>query len=461
MKAWRIEYRLRKNAFPDKNFLPFWEELANDPFKSENEKLKLLWDSKVPGSGAPEHLIVGAVQAVENMGRDVRNAEKLLKTGFKAYYSGNLRLLSVVTAKILHFLNVAPKIGGHRYYFFRKPLEWAEISESFPEKKRYGVNVTEVADKIRGGWFGQIAGASMGTALEGYMHRALVNRFGKKLGRFVSVPDTYNDDITYEIAFLEALKERGEMSSEKIAMKWVELIPSGWSAEQIAVENLRKGIFPPLSGIQGNPFQEWIGAAMRTMVAGLVSPGDPQTAAFLAYLDSRISHSGNGLYGGIFVAALVSLAFVFRKSEELLIKAIKYIPKGSELENVVWEIMSYCNSVENPDRVRRFVEKRFKTYNWIHLYPNIASVITAIYFSGGSFDRAMQIVASFGYDVDCNGGIVGTVLGVINGNSGISDYWKVPFDGRIRTYLPQFEELKIEELCKVCVKFANGGYYAN
>ncbi len=458
MKAWRIEYRLRKSAFPDKNFTSFWEELAKNPFENEDEKLKLLWESRVPGSGAPEHLIVGAIQAVENMGRNVRKAEKLLKNGFKAYYSGDFRLLSVITSEIFHFLNDAPKISGHQYHFFNRPLEWEKISEKFPEEK-YEIRKSEIPDKICGGWYGQIAGASMGTMLEGYMHRALVNRFGKKLGRFVNKPDTYNDDITYEIAFLEALKEKGDISSEKIAMKWVRLIPSGWSAEQIALENLRNGIFPPRSGTERNYFQEWIGAAMRAMASGLVSPGNPRRAAYLAYLDGRISHSGNGLYGGIFVAALVSLSFVFKNPEKLLIKAIKYIPKGSELESVVWEVMSYCNGTENPDKVRRFVEKRFKTYNWIHLYPNIASVITAIYFSEGSFDRAMEIVASFGYDVDCNGGMAGTVLGVMNGEKEISDYWKEPFEGKIKTYLPEFEEIRIKDLCKTCEKFANGGIY--
>ncbi len=459
MKAWHIEYRLRRNAFPDRNFVPFWEDLAKDPFRAENEKLKLLWESKVPGSGAPEHLIVGAVQAVENTGRDVRPAEKLLKDGFKAYYSGDFRLLSVITAKIFHFLNNAPEIKGHQYHFFNRPLDWEKISERFPNEK-YDTDKSKIPDKICGGWAGQIAGASMGTALEGYMHKALARRFGKSLGKFVRKPDTYNDDITYEIAFLEALKEKGDITSEKIALKWIELIPSGWSAEQVALENLRNGIFPPKSGTERNYFQEWIGAAMRTMVSGFVSPGDPKKASYLAYLDSRISHSGNGLYGGIFVAALVSLAFVFKEPEKLLIKAIKYIPKGSELESVAWEVMSYSNGTGNPDKVRRFAEKRFKTYNWIHLYPNIASVITGIYFSNGSFDRAMEIVASFGYDTDCNAGIVGSVLGVMNGENGISGYWKEPFGGVVKTYLPGFYEVAIKDLCKTCEKFANGGAYA-
>lgn len=50
---------------------------------------------------------------------------------------------------------------------------------------------------------------------------------------------------------------------------------------------------------------------MRCMVQGLLSPGDPYKAAKLAFIDSQVSHSGNGIYGGIHAAVLTSLAFVF------------------------------------------------------------------------------------------------------------------------------------------------------
>ena len=36
---------------------------------------------------------------------------------------------------------------------------------------------------------------------------------------------------------------------------------------------------------------------MRTMVCGLVAPGDPLRAAEYAYLDSIVSHDKNGVYG--------------------------------------------------------------------------------------------------------------------------------------------------------------------
>lgn len=173
----------------------------------------------------------------------------------------------------------------------------------------------------------------MGTAVEGYTHDALIHAFGDKLGTYLYKPSTINDDITYEIAFLltyEELKEH--LTSKDIALNWVAYIPFGWSAEYVALENLKRGIYPPLSGRIANPYQEWIGAQMRCMVQGLVSPGEPCKAARLAFLDSQISHSGNGIYGGIHSAVLTSLAFVYDEPRSIIKKSLEYIPEGTEFK---------------------------------------------------------------------------------------------------------------------------------
>jgi hypothetical protein len=66
------------------------------------------------------------------------------------------------------------------------------------------------------------------------------------------------------------------------------------------------------------------------MMQGLVSPGKPRKAARLAFLDSQISHSGNGIYGGIHSAVLTSLAFVYNKPRSMVKKSVEYIPSLSQ-----------------------------------------------------------------------------------------------------------------------------------
>ena len=83
-KAWKIEYDLLNSAKPETNKLPDWGGISNFE-KFNQELLKLFWLSFVPGSGAPEHLVAGAVQSVENMGKDVTKVERLLEDGFQAF----------------------------------------------------------------------------------------------------------------------------------------------------------------------------------------------------------------------------------------------------------------------------------------------------------------------------------------------------------------------------------------
>ena len=83
-------------------------------------------------------------------------------------------------------------------------------------------------------------------------------------------------------------------------------------SEHTAYLNLTNGIPAPQSGsIQQNGaiLAEQIGGQIFSDIWGLVAPNNPTLAADLAEKASSITHGGNGIYGGRFVAAMVSLAF--------------------------------------------------------------------------------------------------------------------------------------------------------
>jgi len=226
------------------------------------------------------------------------------------------------------------------------------------------------------------------------------------------------------------------------------MIPFGWSAEYIALENLKMGIFPPESGIFNNPFQEWIGAQMRCMVHGLLMPGLPEKAAYLAYIDSCISHAGNGLYGGIHSAVLTSLAFTTDDIHRLIELSLEYVPRKSEFEEVLRSVVQWCKNSKSWRDVRNMIENRFVKYNWIHVYPNLCCVIAALWYGEGDFDRTMYIISALGYDVDCNAGEAGTVLGVLNGANMIPKKWTDPLENTLRTYIDGWKRTEITMLAE-------------
>lgn len=241
--------------------------------------------------------MVAAVQALENRGYIVKNSEELIEKGIKAHEEGDYVTLHKISALLRHELLNAEKDSNSPYWNYKYYDSYEEYKESveFPEAIEVDVNSEEFTDKIKSAWLSQLIGAAMGTQVEGYTSENLYKAFGE-IHHYLRELNTYNDDITFELAFLNAFYEKGyNVTSKDIALEWVGIVPAGWSAEEIALRNIKNGILPPMSGRFNNPFNEWIGAQMRGAICGMVAPGNPELAAKLAWYDGEVSHANNGI----------------------------------------------------------------------------------------------------------------------------------------------------------------------
>ncbi len=418
--------------------------------KSEELLTKLLWESYVPGSNARESLIIAGVQALENRGFDISEMEKFLPVGLKFLEEEDIGGLISVTSKIFGLIPNLKKNMDHPYNSFIHPMNWREIEKAFP--KVTVKSPTSIKEKIEGGLYGMISGGSFGTKIEGYPYWEIESAYKDFSFYLDNEVDTTNDDITYELNLLIEFLEKGrKITSEDIALGWVKRIPFGWSAELIALMNIKRGIMPPLSGQFNNPYNEWIGGAMRGNMPGLLSPGDPYKASYLSYIDGVVSHDKNGVYGEMFVAILTSLAFIEEDIEKLIEISMEFIPERSELRNVLESTYEMCKEKDNWREVREWIYKRFERYNWIHLYPNIAIVLMGLMFGKGDFLKTVEIISRSGFDVDCNLGEALGILGVLDPES-IPLKWKEALKDVINTYMRGRNQFKIGEIVDMVVK---------
>lgn len=450
MKAWEYTQDLLKDAEPV--VLSAEEQTWTAIMEGERTAdalLRMQWSSHVPGSGAPESVIAGAVQSVESLGYDVSEAETILAEGFEALRRNDMQALNALTARLYRALEVSPVDPRSPYHRYRRYGSFDEYraAVTFPAPVRLDLGGEEFADKTYAGWAAQIVGGALGTALEGYTTARLRKRFGDIRG-YVREPNTYNDDITYEIAFLRALERKGRgLSASDIAEEWVALVPSGWSAEQVALDNLRRGIYPPESGRFRNPYREWIGAQMRGAICGQVAPGNPEEAARLAWMDGTVSHDGNGILGEVFNAVLVSLAYAETDMRRCLERSVGLIPRDSEYASVLLFALDRCRD-GNFEGAWAACEREYRRYNWVHAYPNAAAEVVSLWFGEGDFDETMRLIAACGQDVDCNAAQIATALGALRGSSAIAARWTAPIGDTIRTYLRGFRELSLRKLAE-------------
>lgn len=450
MKAWEIERLKMDTAIP--RILSEEEQtwdFAQTLEKSTDDYLKLMWESHVPGSYAPESLMVAAVQSLENKGYFVEDGDRLIQEGLKALEANDMLKLNEVSGLLWRSIHHA-KVNQASFYWRYMPYhDYQHYCSKVQFMPKADVAKDDVLlDKIYAAWLGQIIGGAVGTAIEGYTTKNIKATFGDVYD-YVRTPNTYNDDITFELAFLKAFQEKGRaLKSEDIALKWLAYIPMAWSAEDIALRNLRQGIFPPESGRFNNPYSDWIGAQMRGAICGMLAPGDAREAARLAWLDAQISHDNNGILGEVFNAVLVALSFVVNDTKTLVTDALTSIPKDSEYYHFANTALIQCQTHETWEEAWAVCETVFKEYNWIHAYPNVMAEIVALWYGKNDFTETLHIIAMCGQDVDCNAAQILAALGAMQGSKKIPTKFKKTIKDRLDTYLRVDKKLSIKQLAK-------------
>lgn len=450
MKAWEIATDLFLNASPRllTEEEQTWEEnISVSDF--HDSMLSLMWSSNVPGSGAPEKVFVAGIQAMENRGyRASAEMEQMIAEGIEACERKDMVLLHKITAKLWNEIQHMEKDLESPYWTYRYYDSFeAYASETvFPEAKPVAVDEPFFREQLKASWLSQLIGAAFGTMVEGYTSENLYKTYGE-VREYLRQPDTYNDDITYELAFLKAFTQYGyDVTSEQIALEWIGLVPAGWSAEDMALRNIRIGIFPPESGTYLNPYNEWIGAQMRGGICGMAAPGDPYLAAKLAWADGEVSHANNGIFGEVFNAVMTSMAFVESDIRKIVQTAVDLMPKDSEYYSVVKFALDCCREYSDWKDALKACHQKYIKYNWIHAYPNACCEVIALWYGNGNYEETLMIITMCGLDVDCNAAMIMPIVAIPQGMRIIPNRLIHPVFEVLRTYMREYRKFSLEEL---------------
>ncbi len=173
-------------------------------------------------------------------------------------------------------------------------------------------------DKVKGGWVGQVVGCTYGGPTEfswngTWIQQSVPLRWDGEmmLEYYTDNPGLY-DDIYMDLAFLAVLADKGlDAPVEELAKKYANAGFTLWHANQAGRWNILNGIMPPESGHwKNNPHADDIDFQIESDFIGLINPGMPATALDYALKVGHIMNYGDGVYGGVFVAAMYSHAFV-------------------------------------------------------------------------------------------------------------------------------------------------------
>ncbi|WP_407344980.1 ADP-ribosylglycohydrolase family protein [Pengzhenrongella phosphoraccumulans] len=265
-------------------------------------------------------------------------------------------------------------------------------------------------------------------------------------GTFTDVPR--DDDLDWTILGLAMLEEHGAaLSTEDIARTWLDRLPftQTFTAERAAYRNLVRGVAPMGCALVDNPYREWIGALIRADIFGFVYPGRPGAAARLALVDARLSHVGNGIYGELWAAALVSAALASVTAKQALQISLGAVPRNSRLARCVRTVLELHAAGATSTEALAWVDSELGHYNWVHTVNN-AALITIGLLWGTDFTTCVALTISGGRDTDSTAATVGSVFGALHGAKSIPEDLVSTTHVRVRSSVRDFDRVTIAEL---------------
>jgi ADP-ribosylglycohydrolase len=379
------------------------------------------------------------------------------------YVKEAVRRLAAIQRKV-------EKLGPPPALRKEEPIELEDIRALRPRGPRklpLTLSDAELYDRMLGAWLGRAAGCMLGIPCEG-MSKAAIRSAARALGQRYPLNDYWrldpkpgnadgthygltprrkflkghiarigtDDDLTYTLLGLLILEDYGiDFTVRDVGEAWLRYLPMACTAERVALDNLKKGIEPPLTARIGNPYQEWIGADIRSDPWGYAAPGLPEVAAELAYRDASVSHIMNGTYGEMFFSAAIAAAFALGDVEEVLEVALAEIPKNCRTAQTVEETIAWCRRDQDWDATTQRILKKYAGMAGAHTLNNAALTVAGLLYGNGNYGKTIALTVMGGVDTDCTGATAGSIFGAMAGAKRLPRKWTRPLGDGAESYI--------------------------
>jgi ADP-ribosylglycohydrolase len=360
----------------------------------------------------------------------------------------------------------------------REPNEYEKILALRPEGPRglwTKFNEAVYAEKLEGALLARLAGCTLGTIVE-FWKRESMEEWAAYIGDAFPPADYWSkarnpiekryqtglawqstrdgmdgvpvdDDIMYTLLGLLICEEYGaDFTTDDVGKAWLKYLPYACTAEEVALKNLKAGVPALKAADVGNPYEQWIGADIRSDGFAYIAAGQPEKAAKMAYRDAFLSHRRNGIYGEMFFAAAQAAAFAVDNAADALKIGLTEIPENCSLAKEILWALDESKNVHDYKAAHAAVTERFRGMSGVHANLNACLTVFGLMIGAGGVTKTISETVAMGYDNDCTAATAGSVAGAIAGKKGVSPHWSRNFNNKVRSYLIGHEIFYIDDL---------------
>ena len=358
-----------------------------------------------------------------------------------------------------------------------EPDELSEIQALRPAgaRRMWSGVAADFRSRLEGALIGRCAGCTLGSIVEGWQVKRMED-WAAYLGDAYPLRDYWSqaeqphqrkyetslradftpakmdgvptdDDINYTLLGLLILEEYGrDFSTDDLGAAWVKYLPFAFTAEGIALDNLRKGVPARQAADVDNPCVQYIGADIRSDPWGYAAPGFPERAADFAHRDAYVSHRRNGIYGAMYFSAAIAAAFAVNDPIEALQIGLEEIPADCYLAREIRWALEEAPAIKNYRDARAAVDQRYRGMHPVHAINNAVLTVWGLTIGGEDYSSVIGETVAMGLDNDCTAATAGSIWGAVYGVEAIPAHWHQSFNNKVHTFLYGQETFAIDDV---------------
>lgn len=310
--------------------------------------------------------------------------------------------------------------------------------------KYINISNEEMTDKVRGAWAGKMIGVMYGRPMEFQCTDRMYT--DPVIWSPENVTAALNEDDIYgQMNFMMTMERIGaDAPIDSLARSFAEAEFALCHANLQARKNYLDGIpASELSTPANNIHGEDIDFQIECDFIGFINPGMPARANELCERVGRIMAASDGLYAGMYVSSLHTLAYIESDLPAIVRKALGSIPSESTYAQCITDVIdAYETDSLDWQSCWTAITEKWGPYDVctpehafnIDAKLNGAYVVMGLLYGGSDWKRTMDITVACGQDTDCNTATAAAVLGVLQGYEAIPE--------EFRSHIPEIADEK-------------------
>ena len=300
------------------------------------------------------------------------------------------------------------------------------------------ISLTELRDRIAGGWAGQMIGVSYGAPTEFRYKGVIIPKDKLPQWKPEKVDNSLGqDDLYVDMTFAKVLDDKGlDATTEDFGAMFKDAKYDLWHANLAARRALKRGVSATLTGTPTyNAHANDIDFQIEADFIGLMTPGMPQAANSIAWRAGRVMNYGDGLYGGMFVGCMYAAAFFESDPHKVVEAGLACMPGKSPYALLIKDLLAWHKQTpQDWEKVWQQVQAKWDRRDpcpdgALHEFNidaklNGAYIAFGLLFGDGDMTKTIEISTRAGQDSDCNPSSAAGILGTMLGYEKIPGMWK-------------------------------------